>query len=96
MRMAGLIGTLALVAGSLQAAPPPEPVETRLVAVDPAGREIVADGMTWALSSTARISIPGKERASLRDLQPGAHVRLELVPTDGEVPVVSRITVLPD
>lgn len=96
MRMAGLMWALLLAAGGLQAAPEVEPVTTRLSEVHAASREFVADGLTWALSSTVAIHVPGNKRASLRDLQPGMHVRLELVPTDGEVPVVSRITVLPD
>ena len=69
---------------------------TRLEGVDPASRQIVADGMTWALSSTAAVRVPGQTRASLRDLRAGMNVRLVLAPTDGEVPVVSSITVLPD
>jgi hypothetical protein len=96
MRVAGLICALLLVVGGLQAAPPVEPVVTRLEGVDPASRQIVADGMTWALSSTAVVGVPGQKRASLRDLRPGMNVRLALVPADGEVPVVSSITVLPD
>jgi len=96
MRRAGLFWAFLIVAGGLQAAPPPEPVETRLEGVDTASRQVIADGTTWALSSTATISVPGKPRAALRDLRPGAHVRLVLVPTDGEVPVIRSITVLPD
>jgi hypothetical protein len=85
-----------LAAGALQAAPPAEPVVTRLQEVDTASRQVVADGMTWALSSTASVSIPGQKRASLRDLRAGMNVRLVLAPTDAEVPVVNSITVLPD
>lgn len=96
MRMTGLMLALVFTAGALQAAPPAEPVVTRLEGVDPASRQVVADGMTWALSSTVAIQVPGQERASLRELRPGMNVRLVLVPTDGEVPVISSITVLPD
>lgn len=96
MRLAGLICSLLFLAGGLEAAPSVEPTFTRLAGVDTAGRQIVADGVTWALSSTVAIRMPGKARASLRDLQPGMNVRLELVPNSGEVPVISSITVLPD
>ncbi len=96
MRKAVMTATLASLGLSAQAAPPPETATTRIDAVSPASREFVADGMTWALSSTAAVRIPGKAGASLRDLQPGMNVRVVLVPSDGEVPVVSSITVLPD
>ena len=96
MRKAVLTAALATLAMSAQAAPPPETVATRIEGASAARREFVADGVTWALSRTAAIRVPGKARASLRDLQPGMNVRLVLVPTDGEVPVVSSITVLPD
>jgi len=96
MRMTGLTVALLLAAGTLQAAPPVEPLVTRLEGVDPASRQITAEGMTWALSSTAAISLPGVKRASLSQLQAGMNVRLVLVPSDDEVPVVSSITVLPD
>ncbi len=96
MRKAVLTAALASLGLSAQAATPPETVAARIETVSPASREFVADGMTWALSSTAAVRIPGVARASLRDLQPGMHVRLVLVPTDGEVTVVSSITVLPD
>lgn len=96
MRMSGLVCALLLGAGAALAAPPPETVVTRLEGVDAASRQIAADGMTWALSSTAVVRVPGVKRAALRDLQPGMHVRMVLVPTDGEVPVIRSITVLPD
>jgi len=96
MRVAGLISGLMLAAGLAQAAPPPELAVARLQVVDVASRQVVADGLTWALSSTVAIQVPGRKRASLRDLEPGMNVRLQLVPTTGEVPVVSSITVLPD
>lgn len=97
MRVAGLMWTLlALAATGVEAAPPLEPVQARLVAVDVAGREIVADGITWALESTVTIHMPGKKSASLWDLTPGMHVRLGLVPTNGPEPVVRTLTVLPD
>lgn len=96
MRMTGLMLALLFTTGVLQAAPAVEPVETRLEGVDPASRQIVADGITWALSSTAAVRMPGQKRASLRDLRTGMNVRLVLAPTDGEVPVVNSITVLPD
>jgi hypothetical protein len=96
MRRAGLLWALLFAAGSLQAAPPAELVETRLEGVDVAARQVIADGLTWALSSTATIALPGKPRATFRDLRPGMNVRLVLVPTDGEVPVIRSITVLPD
>lgn len=86
---------LTLTSGA-QAAPPSEPVEVRVVAVAVAGREIIADGVTWALESTATIRVPGKKSGSLRDVTPGMHVRLELAPTDSPMPVVRVITVLPD
>jgi hypothetical protein len=96
MRKAVLTGALASLGLSAQAATPPEAVAARIEAVIPASREFVADGMTWALSSTAAVRIPGVARASLRDLQPGMNVQLVLVATDGETPVVSNVTVLPD
>jgi multidrug efflux pump subunit AcrA (membrane-fusion protein) len=96
MRKAVLTAALASLAMWAQAAPPPETVATRIETVSPASRKFVADGLTWALSSTAAVRVPGKARASLRDIRPGMNVRLVLVPTDGEVPVVSSITVLPD
>lgn len=96
MRVAGLIWALVLLAGTAQAAPPVEPVVTRLEGVDVASRQVIADGITWALSSTAAVSVPGQARASLGELRPGMNVRLVLASTTGEVPVVSSITVLPD
>lgn len=102
MRLAGLLRvelalTLALaLASGAQAAPPPEPVQARVVAVDVAGREIVADGVIWALASTATIQVPGKKNASLRDVVSGMNVRLELVPAESPRPVVRVVTVLPD
>lgn len=96
MRMTGLMLALLFAAGSLQAAPPPETVVTRLQGIDTASRQIVADGLTWALSSTVALRVPGEKRASLGQLRPGMSVRLVLVPGDSEVPVVSSITVLPD
>ena len=97
MRVAGLMWTLlVLAATAAHAAPPLEPVTARVVAVDVAGREIVADGITWALESTVSIHVPGKKSGSLRDLAPGMHVRLALVATNGAAPVVRTITVIPD
>ncbi len=83
------------LAAAAQAAPPSEPVVTRIEAVNIASREIVADGVTWALSSTVAVSVPGKARASLRDVAPGMHVRLELA-SYGPPPVVRSITVRAD
>ncbi|MEO8224614.1 MAG: hypothetical protein ABI661_07390 [Gammaproteobacteria bacterium] len=94
--MAGLILAMVLLATGAQAAPPLETVTARLVAVDVAGREIVANGVTWALSSTVKIAMPGKPRASLGDLKPGMHVRFALVSGDDPMPVVRSLTVLPD
>jgi hypothetical protein len=79
-----------------QAAPPPEPVWIRVEGVNVAGRELVADGLTWALTSTVAIRVPGKARASLRDVRPGMNLRLELVGDNPDRPVVRSITVLPD
>ncbi len=79
-----------------QAAPPNEPVEVRVDAIDVAGREIVANGVTWALESTVVIHVPGEANASLRDVTPGMHVRLEFVPNDDPEPAVRTVTVLPD
>jgi hypothetical protein len=84
------------LATAVQAAPPLEPVQARIVAVDVAGREIVADGVTWALESTVAIRMPGKKSAALRDLTPGMNVRLEFAPSDSPEPVVRTVTVLPD
>jgi hypothetical protein len=84
------------VATAAWAAPPNEPVEARLSAINPASRQIEADGVTWALESTAAIRMPGRQRASLRDLTPGMNVRLELAPGDDPAPRVRTITVLPD
>lgn len=96
MRMAALLWGLLVIAGGLQAAPPVAPVMIRLQGVDVAAREVRADDMVWALSSTATIRAPGVKRGSLKDLQPGMHVRVTLVPTEGEVPIISSITVVPD
>lgn len=96
MRTASLILTAFFLGGGASAAPPPEPVEARLEAVDPASREIVVHGVTWALSSTVAIQMPGNPRASLRDVTAGMNVRLEVEPGDVEVPRVRSITVLPD
>jgi hypothetical protein len=85
-----------MLAASLQAAPPPEVIQVKLDGVDAASRELLADGTTWAMSSTAAISVPGLKQASLADLKPGMNVRLVLVSTDGEVSVVRSVTVLPD
>ena len=104
MRIAGLRGTeLALVltlalgvSTAAPAAPPLEPVTIRIDEVDVAGRQILADGVTWALESTVAIHAPGERNASLRDLAPGMNVRLELVAIGGLEPVVRDITVVPD
>jgi hypothetical protein len=95
--MTSLIGGLLLAACLAQAAPAvPETTNGRLEVVDVASRRIVADGVTWALSSTLVVQVPGLKRARLRDLRPGLNVRMTMVPVDGALPVVSRITVLPD
>ncbi|MDP2325712.1 MAG: hypothetical protein Q8N51_17030 [Gammaproteobacteria bacterium] len=97
MRVAELLCTgLLLVATGLHAAPPMEMVETRLEAVNPASREIVVNGETWALSSTVTIQMPGKLQASLRDVAAGMNVRLLIESGNAEFPVVRSITVLPD
>lgn len=86
-----------LMAASLAgAATPPEPAVARLEAVDVASRQVVAGGTTWALAATVRVQVPGRSRASVRDLAPGMNVRMNLAPATGEMPVVSAITVLPD
>lgn len=91
----GLTVGLGLVT-AVRAGPPNEPFDARVDAVDVAGREIVAAGVTWALESTAGIHVPGKTTASLRDLTPGMNVRLEFAPGDDPAPRVRTITVLPD
>lgn len=96
MRKLGIIGAIGALANVALAAPPSEPVQTRLEGVNPASREVVAEGLTWPLSSTAAISMPGLSRASLRDLKPGMNVRLDLVASEAEKPVIRAITVLPD
>ena len=96
MRVAGLMWAMLGLAGAANAAPPPEPLDARLEAVDRAGREIVAYGVTMALSSTVTIQVPGRPRATLGDIAPGMNVRLELAAGDSEVLVVRSITVLPD
>ena len=55
MRKAVLTAALASLAMWAQAAPPPETVATRIETVSPASRKFVADGLTWALSSTAAV-----------------------------------------
>lgn len=97
MRKSAAIFALVVAAGLAEAAPPPpESTVARLTAVDVASRQVVADGMTWAMSSTVRVKVPGQKGGSLRDLRPGMHVRMVLAPSAGEVPVVNHITVLPD
>jgi hypothetical protein len=96
MRKATALWAALLLASGLQAAPPPEVIQVKLDGVDAASRELLADGTTWAMSSTVAIKVPGLKRASLGDLKPGMNVRLVLVSTDGEVSVVSGVTVLPD
>lgn len=96
MRMAGLIVAMVLFATGVQASPPTETASVRLAAVDVAGREILAEGVTWAFSSTVKIAVPGKAKASLRDLRPGMNVRLEFVARENAAPVVRTLTVLPD
>ena len=76
--------------------PSTEATTARLTAIDLASRQLVADGTTWALSSTVRVSVPGQKGGSLRDLHAGMNVRMLLAPSAGELPVVSQITVLPD
>lgn len=78
-----------------QSAPPVEQVDARIEVVNSASRELVADGLTWALSSTAAIRVPGVNRAVIRDLKPGMNVRLEFV-GDGTAQLVRAVTVLPD
>jgi len=95
-RLVALAAILGLVAGTpALAAEVLEPVRVTVEAVDVASREILADGQTWAMSSTAAIRLPGKKQGSLRDLLPGMHVQLDLV-TNGPVPVVRTVTVVPD
>lgn len=89
-----IVGLVA--AGLAGAATPPEPAVARLEVVDVASRQLVADGMTWALSATVKVVVPGRKWSSVRNLAPGMNVRMNLAPTTGEVPVVSAITVLPD
>jgi hypothetical protein len=97
LRLTQLALALALgVSAVARAAPPLEPLQVRVAEVDVAGREILADGITWALESTVAIHAPGKKNASLQDLAPGMHVRLDFAPTDGPEPLVRTITVLPD
>jgi hypothetical protein len=100
MRVArAMVASLALVvalATAAQGAPPDEPAEARLTAINVASRQVEADGVTWALESTAAISMPGRQRASLGDLTPGMNVRLEFAPGDDPAPRVRTITVLPD
>lgn len=100
MRIAGLkraaLGLTLVLALAAQAAPPPEPAEARVVEVNVADRKILADGVTWSVEGTATIRVPGKTRASLRDLQPGMLVRLELAPGDKPEPLVRTVTVLPE
>lgn len=84
------------LATAAQAAPPDEPVESRLTDINSASRQIQADGVTWALESTVAIRMPGRQRASLGDLTPGMNVRLEFAPGDDPAPRVRTITVLPD
>lgn len=78
------------------ATPESDATTARLTAIDLASRQLIADGTTWALSSTVRVKVPGQKGGSLRDLHAGMNVRLLLAPTAGELPVVSHITVLPD
>lgn len=109
MRNAGCKLTAVLFAlmlsGGVQAAPPSgaavepdyEPVTARVESVNVAGRQLVAGGQTWALSSTVRIQVPGKKTASLRDVSAGERVVLELEPgSSGELPVVRSLTVQSD
>ncbi len=91
--MTVLACTLGTVA---QAAPPTALVATRVQAVSVASREIVADGITWALSSTVTINAPGKARGSLRDVMPGMNVQMQVAGTDGPTPLVQSIAVIPD
>ncbi len=98
--MAGLLCAV-LMAGGTQAVaaadPAYEPVTTHIEAINVAGRQVVADDQTWALSSTVVINVPGKKRASLNDVSVGERVRLELQPGSGDgAPVVRSLTVLPD
>ncbi len=100
MRMAGLkmavLGLMLGLATAAQAAPPPESAEARVDEVNVAGRELLAEGVSWSLESAATIRVPGKTRASLRDLEPGMLVRLELAPGDNPEPLVRTVTVLPE
>ncbi|MEZ5564664.1 MAG: hypothetical protein R3F24_03745 [Gammaproteobacteria bacterium] len=93
---AGLLCGLALTGSAIAAAPPNEPIETKIEAVNVAGREFDAAGHSWALSSTVVFQVPGKKRASLSDVDVGDRVLIELVNPDAEVPVVRVLTVLPD
>lgn len=98
MRATGWMWALLFLGGAAQAAPPVESHEVRLEAVNVPGREIVVHGETWPLSSTVEIQVPGNPRASLRDVTAGMNVWLEVAfaDADAEIPVVRRITVLPD
>ncbi len=95
LKWVGLGLTLAL-ATAIRAAPPGEPVEARVIEVNVAGREILSEGMIWAVESTAAIRVPGKKNASLRDVRPGMQVRLDLAPSSGAEPLVRTVTVLSD
>ncbi|MEO7386432.1 MAG: hypothetical protein ABIX37_05815 [Gammaproteobacteria bacterium] len=85
----------AVLAGGAGAADEPEPLQARLEIVDMASRQVQADGVTYALSSTVSVQRPGLTgHYGLGDLDAGMNVVLDLVEPGAELPVVKRIVIL--
>lgn len=65
-------------------------------AVDVAGRRVQADGIVFALSSTATVEWTSGHRVGLRDIPLGTGVVVEAKRPESGPPVATRITLLPD
>jgi hypothetical protein len=92
--LALLVSGTVLVSG-VRAAEEPDRIPARIEEVDAASRQILADGVTYALSSTVQVQRPGLSgRFGIGDLDPGMSVLLEVALPGAELPVVKSILIL--
>lgn len=93
-----MMAVLLLAVGPAMAARPAgiEPVTGVIQAVDVAGREVRIRGTAYPVASTASIQWMRGARLSLRDLSPGMRVAMEMAASRTGLPVVQKLTVMPD
>jgi hypothetical protein len=91
--LALMLGGTVLASGARAAEP--DRIPARVEEVDVASRQILADGVTYALSSTVQVDRPGVSgRFGIGDLDPGMSVLLEVAEPGAELPVVKSILIL--